>query len=180
MAFSFLLHPACHGSIPFFSAPFDDSQEAEGEERLALFSAFPKCIWSTAWGMWTLLLNRRFSHASSVSSANNEIFIVSLRIWGLGKCALLKGAVSSVGQCLGMLPEILLNSLLCALPEERFSSVPQFISLLVRISWAEREVAPKLSSVCSWFSKGVIVTLPPLSWYNTRLVLHRQFSLFST
>lgn len=42
MALSFLFHPACHGSIPFFSAPFDDSQEAEGKERLALFSAFPK------------------------------------------------------------------------------------------------------------------------------------------
>lgn len=58
---------------PFFSALFDNSQEAEGKERLALLSAFPWSIWSTAWGMWTLLLNadKGFSHAHSVSSANN-------------------------------------------------------------------------------------------------------------
>lgn len=124
MACSFFLHPVCHGSIPFFSTSFNHSQEAEGKERLALFSAFPKSIWSTAWGMWTLLLNSDggFSHASSVSSVNNSIFIVSLRIWGLGKCAsffwvVLKGAVSAVRQCLGMLPHILLNYLLCALTE---------------------------------------------------------------
>lgn len=86
--------------------------EREGKERLALFSALPKSIWSAAWGMWFLLLSsdREFCGAGSISNVSNSSFSLSLGTWGLAKCAswfwvVKKGAVFFCGTVSGSAPK---------------------------------------------------------------------------
>lgn len=67
---------------------------------------------SAAWGMWFLLLSsdREFCGAGSISNVSNSSFSLSLRTWGLAKCAsrfwvVKKGAVFFCGTVSGGAPK---------------------------------------------------------------------------